>query len=70
MLHCKLFFFESIQFTVECMEGNSKGPHNSFELYGTFVSVKQSSKKYLSHIYCGRKTHGPIQSKGKSHSPI
>ena len=29
------------------------------------MSVKQSSKKSLSHIYCRRKSNGPVQSEGK-----
>ena len=45
---------------------NAKGPHNIYELYGTGVTVKRSSEKYMSHIYCIRKIHGPVQSNKKT----
>ena len=43
-----------------------KGPHSIYELYGTGVSGKRSSKKYLSRIHCRRKSHGQVQSKRKN----
>ena len=41
------------------------GCGNIYELYGTSVSGKRSSKKYLSRIYCRRRSHGPVQRKRK-----